>query len=59
VVLSFRRAIYVQITEEELESLEAEANNGIEFPGFVAVEKDRPQFTSRGRLKARRLRSAK
>jgi Ku70/Ku80 beta-barrel domain len=30
---------YVQITEEELESLEAEANNGIEFREFVPVEK--------------------
>ena len=39
---------YVQITEEELESLEAEANNGIEFAKFVADEGDRPQFTSRG-----------
>jgi len=38
---------YVQITEEKLESLEAEANNGIEFAKFVADERDRSQFTSR------------
>src|ERR1044071_7113581 len=35
---------YVQITEEELESLEAEANNGIEFREFVPVEKIDPVY---------------
>ena len=33
---------YVQITEEELESLEAEANNGIEFREFVPTDKIDP-----------------
>ena len=42
--MSFPRAIYVQITEEELESLEAEANNGIEFREFVPVEKIDPVY---------------
>ena len=35
---------YVQITEDELESLEAEANNGIEFREFVPVEKLDPVY---------------
>src|ERR1043165_7394156 len=35
---------YVQITEEELESLEAEANNGIEFREFVPVDKIDPVY---------------
>jgi DNA end-binding protein Ku len=35
---------YVPITEEELESLEAEANNGIEFREFVPVEKLDPVY---------------
>ncbi|MGN6731919.1 MAG: Ku protein [Candidatus Binatia bacterium] len=35
---------YVQITEEELESLEAEANNGIEFREFVPVETIDPVY---------------
>ena len=35
---------YVQITEEELESLEAEANNGIELREFVPVEKIDPVY---------------
>jgi len=35
---------YVQITEEELESLEAEANNAIEFREFVPVEKLDPVY---------------
>ena len=35
---------YVQITEEELDSLEAEANNGIEFREFVPVEKIDPVY---------------
>src|ERR1043165_7167136 len=35
---------YVQITEEELESLEAEANNGIEFREFVPAEKIDPVY---------------
>ena len=30
---------YVQITEEELESLEAEANNSVEFREFVPIER--------------------
>jgi DNA end-binding protein Ku len=30
---------YVQITEEELESLEAEANNGVDFREFVPIER--------------------
>ena len=34
----------MQITEEELESLEAEANNGIEFREFVPVEKIDPVY---------------
>jgi DNA end-binding protein Ku len=35
---------YVRITEEELESLEAEANNGIEFREFVPVDKIDPVY---------------
>ena len=35
---------YVQITEEELESLEAEANNSIEFREFVPIEKIDPVY---------------
>jgi DNA end-binding protein Ku len=35
---------YVQITEEELESLEAEANSAIEFREFVPVEKIDPVY---------------
>lgn len=35
---------YVQITEEELESLEAEANNAIEFREFVPIEKLDPVY---------------
>jgi DNA end-binding protein Ku len=35
---------YVQITEEEFESLEAEANNGIEFREFVSIEKINPVY---------------
>lgn len=35
----FSKGKYIQITEEELESLEAEANNAIEFLEFVPVEK--------------------
>ena len=35
---------YVQITEEELESLEAEANNAIEFREFIPVEKLDPVY---------------
>jgi DNA end-binding protein Ku len=35
---------YVQITEEELESLEAEANNGIEFREFVPFDKIDPVY---------------
>ena len=35
---------YVQVTEEELESLEAEANNGIEFREFVPVDKIDPVY---------------
>ena len=35
---------YVQITEEELESLDAEANNGIEFREFVPIEKIDPVY---------------
>ena len=35
---------YVQITEEELESLEAEANNAIEFREFVPVDKLDPVY---------------
>ena len=35
---------YVQITEEELESLEAEANNGTEFREFVPVDKIDPVY---------------
>jgi len=35
------KANYVQIIEEELESLEAEANNGIEFREFVSRSKAR------------------
>jgi len=35
---------YVQITEEELESLEAEANNGMEFREFIPTEKIDPVF---------------
>ena len=35
---------YAQITEEELETLEAEANNGIEFREFVPVEKIDPVY---------------
>ena len=38
------KANYVQITEEELESLEAEANNGIEFREFVPVDKIDPVY---------------
>ena len=35
---------YVQITEEELESLEAEANSAIEFREFIPVEKLDPVY---------------
>jgi len=35
---------YVQISEEELESVEAEANNGIEFRELVAVDKINPVY---------------
>src|SRR6185295_18508033 len=35
---------YVQITEEELESLEAEANSSIEFREFVPIEKIDPVY---------------
>ena len=35
---------YVQITEDEVESLEAEANNGIDFCEFVPVEKIDPVY---------------
>jgi DNA end-binding protein Ku len=35
---------YVPITEEELESLEAEANNGIEFREFIPIEKLDPVY---------------
>jgi len=35
---------YVQITEEELESLEAEANNAIEFREFIPVDKHDPVY---------------
>ena len=35
---------YVQITEQELESLEAEANNGIDFREFVPIEKIDPGY---------------
>ena len=35
---------YVQITEEELESLEAEANKSIEFREFVPIEKIDPVY---------------
>ena len=35
---------YVPTTEEDLESLEAEANNGIEFREFVPVEKLDPVY---------------
>src|SRR5690242_302249 len=35
---------YVQISEEELESLEAEANNGIEFREFIPAEKIDPVY---------------
>jgi DNA end-binding protein Ku len=35
---------YVQISEEELESVEAEANNGIEFREFVPIEKIDPVY---------------
>ena len=35
---------YVEIIEEELDSLEAEANNGIEFREFVPVEKIDPVY---------------
>ena len=35
---------YVQITEEELESLEAEANNVIEFREFIPVDKLDPVY---------------
>ena len=38
------KANYVQITEEELESLEAEANNRIEFREFVPVDKIDPVY---------------
>jgi non-homologous end joining protein Ku len=41
---------YVQITEEELETLEAEANNGIEFREFVPNQKKSIQFTSRAAI---------
>ena len=35
---------YVQLTEEELDSLEAEANNAIEFREFVPAEKIDPVY---------------
>ena len=35
---------YVQITEEELESVEAEANSAIEFREFVPIEKLDPVY---------------
>jgi DNA end-binding protein Ku len=35
---------YVQITEEELESLEAEANNAIEFREFIPVDNLDPVY---------------
>ena len=35
---------YVQISEEELERLDAEANNGIEFREFVPMEKIDPVY---------------
>jgi len=35
---------YVEISEEELESLDAEANNGIEFREFVPMEKIDPVY---------------
>src|ERR1043165_1411062 len=35
---------YVQITEDELESLEAEANSAIEFREFVPIEKLDPVY---------------
>jgi len=35
---------YVQITEEEIESLEAEANSAIEFREFVPIEKLDPVY---------------
>ena len=35
---------YIQITEEEIESLEAEANNGIDFREFIPVDKIDPVY---------------
>jgi len=49
---------YAQITEEELESLEAEANNGIEFREFVPVEKIDPVYFESSYYPAPRARRA-